>query len=116
MSQILPRLLRHKREPEKPLLEQLKEQIDLAEEFDTLQSLSGWEKVARFMAAEVNATLVEATRAELDPARQAILVNQWNAKRQLLDKTIGYMESAQNERDRIVDEYKEMQDAGNAGN
>jgi hypothetical protein len=96
------------RQPEKPLLEQLKEQIDLAEEFDRLQAFSGWEKVLRYMGAEVNSTLLEATRYELDPAKQAIYVNQWNAKRSLLDKTIAYMESAQNERDRIVEEYKEM--------
>lgn len=103
-------------QPEKTLAEQLKEQIDLAEEFDRLQSLSGWEKVAKFMAAEVNGTLMEATRHELSPAIQAILVNQWNAKRSLLDKTIAYMESAQRERDRIVEEYKEMQNAGIASN
>lgn len=112
MSQLLNRLLRKKPEPEKSLIEQLKEQIDLAEQFDTLQALPGWEKVLRFMGAQVNSTLAEATQAEYDPAKQAIFVNQWNAKRELLDKTIAYMESAQNERDRIVEEYKEMRDAG----
>jgi hypothetical protein len=100
------------REPEKPLIEQLKEQIDLAEEFDRLQALSGWEKVARFMASEVNGELTEATRFKLDQEKQAIIVNRWDAKRELLDKTIAYMESAQRERDRIVEEYKEMRDAG----
>jgi hypothetical protein len=94
------------KEPEKPLVEQLKEQIELAEEFDRLQAFSGWEKVLKFMAAEINGTLTEATRSEYDPAKQAVFVNQWNAKRELLDKTIAYMESAQNERDRIVEEYK----------
>lgn len=111
---LLKNKLRDLFQPEKSLAEQLKEQIDLAEEFDRLQSLSGWEKVARFMAAEVNGTLTEATRHEFDPTKQAILVNQWNAKRSLLDKTIAYMESAQRERDRIVEEYKEMQNGRNA--
>jgi hypothetical protein len=115
MNHLLNRILKLKREPEKPLLEQLKEQIDLAQEFDTLQALPGWEKVLRYMGAEVNATLLEATRSEHDPAKQAIFVNQWNAKRALLDKTIAYMESAQNERDRIVEEYKEMRDARDNG-
>jgi len=101
-----------KSEPEKSLVEQLKEQIDLAQEFDTLQALPGWEKVAKFMAQEVHATLLEATRMEFDPAKQAIFVNKWNAKRELLDKAISFMESAQRERDRIIEEYKEARDAG----
>src|SRR5271169_1951168 len=101
-----------KSEPEKSLIEQLKEQIDLAQEFDTLQALPGWEKVAKFMAQEVHATLLEATRMEFDPAKQAIFVNKWNAKRELLDKAISFMESAQRERDRIIEEYKEARDAG----
>ena len=109
------RLLR-KPEPEKPLLEQLKEQIDLAEEFDRLIAFSGWEKVLKFMAAEVNGTLTEATRSEFDPQKQAIFVNQWNAKRELLDKTLAWIETIQKERDRLVADYREAENAGHTGN
>jgi hypothetical protein len=111
MSQLLNRLLRKKVEPEKPLLEQLKEQIDLAEEFDRLQAFPAWEKVLRYMGTEVNSELTEATRYKYDPVKQQVHVIGWNAKRELLDKTLAFMESAQNERDRIIEEYREMQNA-----
>ena len=99
-------------EAEKPLLEQLKEQIDLAQEFDTLQSLPAWEKILRFVGAEVNAELMDATRNKLDPKIQAVYVTRWDAKREIVDKVLGYIESAQRERDRIVDEYREAQHGG----
>lgn len=113
----LPKSWRKKpEEPEVSLLDQLKEQIDLAEEFDTLQSLPGWEKVLRFMGAEVNSELMDATRNKFEPIKQTVHVTRWDAKRELLDKMQAYIESAQSERNRIVDEYKGMRDAGIDGN
>lgn len=103
-------------EPEKPLLEQLKEQIDLAQEFDTLQSLPAWEKILRYVGAEVNSELMDATRNKLDPKIQAVYVTRWDAKREIVDKMLGYIESAQRERDRIVEEYREAQHGGSSDN
>lgn len=103
--------------PQQTTLEQMKEVIDSAEEFDRLQSLGAWEKVLRYLGAEVNGELIDATKHKYDPVKQSVHVQRWDAKREMLDKLQGWIESTQNERDRIVEEYKERADGGNdAGN
>ena len=97
------------RPPEKSIFEQQKEVIDAAEEWDRLTTFPAWTKALRFMAEEVNATLVESTKHVGDPAKMMWLVNEWNAKRQLLDNLQAQIESDMRERDRIVAEYKEIQ-------
>ena len=54
--------LRPKPEPEKPTYEQMKEQIDLAEQFDRLQGLPVWETIIRRVGLQVQAELNEATK------------------------------------------------------
>jgi hypothetical protein len=89
----------------------MKEQVDLAIEFDRLVGLPGWEKVLRHAAAEVNDEIAEVTKHPYAPEIQRIGVIRWDAKRALLDSIIGYIESTQRERDRIV---KELQDGGSS--
>lgn len=104
-------------EPEKPTFEQMKEVIDLAEMFDRLQMLPVWEKVLRFLGSEVNSALLEQSKClfDADQGRTRHLI--WNSKRDLLDSMLGWIEATQAERDRIIDEFKEMQHgrSGNSG-
>src|SRR5258708_4626799 len=90
-----------------PTFEQMKEVIDLAEEFDKVQGLPVWEKILRRMGTEVNAELVEATRFKYEPNRQVAHTVRWDGKRELLDNLLGWMEATQRERNRILDEFKE---------
>jgi len=99
-------------EPEKPTLEQMKEVIDQAEEFDRLQALPVWEKMIKHLGMEVNAELIEATKYKYEPVRQTAHTVRWDAKRELLDNFLGWMESTQRERDRIVEEFREIKYGG----
>lgn len=86
----------------------MKDVIDQAEEFDRLQAQPVWEKVLRRMGNEVNGELVEATKYKYEPVRQTAHTVRWDAKRELLDNLLGWMESMQRERDRILEDFKEM--------
>lgn len=98
--------------PEKATYEQMQEVIDLAEEFDKLQHLPVWEKILRRQGAEVNSELVEATKYKYEPVRQTAHTVRWDAKREMLDNLLGWMESTQAERDRIIEEFREMKQHG----
>jgi hypothetical protein len=102
-------------EPERPTLEQLKEQIELAEQFDKLQNLPIWQKLLEHMALEVNGELTESTKYIYDPVRQTAHVVRWCAKRELLDNTLGWIDGVQAERDRIVAEFTKEHDNGGSG-
>src|SRR5262249_214810 len=80
-------------QPEPPVstYEQMKEVIDLADEFDKLQHLPIWEKLLRRLGTEVNAELVEATRFKYEPNRQVAHTMRWDAKRELLDNLLAWM-------------------------
>jgi hypothetical protein len=109
----LKKRLRRPPEAEKPTLEQLKDQIELAEQFDKLQNLPIWQKLLERMALEVNGELTESTKYIYDPVRQTAHVVRWCAKRELLDNTLGWIDGVQLERDRIVAEFtKEQEDGG----
>jgi hypothetical protein len=97
-------------EPERSTPEQMKEVIDLAEEFDRLQGLPVWEKVVRQMASEVQAEIVEATKYRYEPVRQTAHTVRWDAKREMLDNILGWIEQTQNERTRIIDEFKKAKE------
>lgn len=100
-------------EPEKPTFEQMKEVIDLADEFDRLQAFPVWEKILRRLGTEVNGELVEATKFKYEPQRQSVHTIRWDAKREFLDNTLGWIEATQRERDRIIEEYRERSTNGN---
>ncbi len=84
----------------------MKEVIDQAEEFDKLQVLPVWEKILRRLGSEVNGELIEATKFKYEPVRQTAHTVRWDAKRELLDNLLGWMESTQAERERIIEEFK----------
>lgn len=96
-------------EPEKPTYEQMKEVIDLAEMFDKLQQLPVWEKILRFLGAEVNSALLDQSKCIFDAEQGRVRHLIWNAKRGLLDDMLGWIESTQGERDRIMGEFKERE-------
>lgn len=96
-------------EPEKPTYEQMKEVIDLAEMFDKLQHLPVWEKILRFLGAEVNSALLDQSKCIFDAEQGRIRHLIWNSKRGLLDDMLGWIESTQMERDRIMGEFKERE-------
>jgi hypothetical protein len=106
---IMPRLKPRVPQPEQTTPEQMKEVIDLAEEFDRLQGLPVWEKIVRQMGMEVQTELIEATKFKYEPVRQVAHTTRWDAKRELLDNVLGWIESTQGERDRIIAEFKENQ-------
>lgn len=89
----------------------MKDVIDLAEEFDRLQALPVWEKVVKQMAIEVQTELVEATKYRYEPVRQTAHTVRWDAKRELLDNVLGWIEATQTERTRIIDEFKREKEA-----
>lgn len=94
-------------EPELPTFEQMKAVIDLADEFDRLQAIPVWEKILRRLGEEVNGELIESTKYRYEPERQRVHVIRWDAKREQLDNTLGWIEATQRERDRIIEEYRE---------
>jgi hypothetical protein len=89
--------------------EQMKDVIDLAEEFDRLQGLPVWEKVLKQMAIEVQAELVEATKYRYEPVRQMAHTVRWDAKRELLDNVLAWIDATQTERLRIIEEFKRIE-------
>jgi len=94
-------------EQDEPTIEQIRKVIELAEQFDKLQAMPGWEKALRRMAENINSELASVTSYKYEPERQRIGVVRWDAKRELLDDMQGYIEAQQRERDRIAEEAKE---------
>lgn len=109
---LIPKLRADVPQPEQTTPEQMKAVIDLAEEFDKLQNLPVWEKILRQMGAEVQGELIEATKFKYEPVRQVAHTTRWDAKRELLDNVLGWMEATQNERTRIINDFKEMKGVG----
>jgi hypothetical protein len=103
-----------RREPEKSVFEQQKEIIDRAERFDRLTRDPAWLEVLAFLAQRVNGTLIEATSHKYDTAKMMWEVVRWDSKRELLDDLQAHVNSTLEERDRIVSDIKEIQDAGPA--
>lgn len=93
-------------EDNRPTVEQMRDVIDLADLFDKLQALPVWEKIVRQMGIEVQAELIEATKFKYEPVRQVSHVTRWDAKRELLDNVLGWIDSTQAERNRIIEEFK----------
>lgn len=111
---MFPRVKPPDMETEKPTLEQMKDVIELAGEFDKLQALPVWEKILRFMGREVNMALLAQAKCEFDPEQGRVRHLIWNSKRGLLDDLQAWIESTQNERDRIGKEFKEIEDGRNS--
>lgn len=99
---------------DKETLEQLKEVIDLADQFDRLQALPIWEKVIRHLGEHVQAALLEQSKHIYNPEMGRICHTIWNAKREAVDDLLGWIDATQRERDRIVEEYKETADGRNS--
>ena len=91
-------------------IEQMKEVVDLASEFDRLQGLPIWEKIVLHMGTEVQSELMEATQFKWEPARAQIHTCRWDAKRELLDNTLGWIAATQKERDRLIHEFREQKE------
>ena len=106
--------LRGKEVPEQPTLEQIREVIELAEQFDKLQAMPGWEKVLKYLAGEVNGELTSVTGRKKNPRLQQVFVIRWDAKRELLDNLLGWIDGQQAERDRIVAEVKATSGQGHS--
>jgi hypothetical protein len=88
-------------------LDQMKEVIDLAGEFDRLQAIPVWEKIVAHLGTSVVITLDEAVKFKFEPERMTPYVIRWDAKRELVDNLLGWIEATQKERDRIIAEFKE---------
>ena len=88
-------------------LEQQKEVIDRAERFDRLQAHPGWEEAVRHMGEYVQSAVFEQASCldNAEKGRNWHLI--WTGRRQVLDELLGWMESTQRERDRIVEEIKQ---------
>lgn len=91
---------------DKPTYEQMKDVIELAEEFDRLQLLPVWEKVIRHLGMEVQGELIEATKFKYEPVRQTAHTVRWDAKRELVDSLLAWIDSTQAERTRITEEFR----------
>jgi hypothetical protein len=98
-------------EPDKSVFEQQKEIIDEAEQFDRLTRDPAWLKALEYMADQVNSSLIEATTHKEDPAKMMWQVVRWDAKRELLDDLQARVSQPMAERDRIVQELKELENA-----
>ena len=59
------------------------------------------------MASEVNSEIAAAAEKKYEPEMQQVHVIRWDAKRELLDNTIGYIEGMLKSRDEIIEQYKE---------
>ncbi len=94
----------------KATLEQMKEIVDTALEFDKLVVMPGWEKALKYCVAEVNSEIVEATKFKYEPNHMAVHVTRWDAKRELLDGLMGYIAAQQKSRDEIIEQMKSPMD------
>lgn len=90
----------------RPSAEEMKEVIDAALDYDKLVVMPGFERVCKFLVAEVNREISEATQYKYEPNRMQFHVIAWNAKREVVDGMMNLINSMQAERDRIVEQYK----------
>lgn len=110
-SRIRERLGPRTPQPERSTPEQMKEVIELAESFDRLQAMPIWETIVRQMGLEVQTELIEATKYKYEPTRAQVHTVRWDSKRELLDNLLGWIEATQNERTRIINEFKQTREA-----
>lgn len=87
-------------------LEDMKDVIDAAEDFDKLVVMPGFERVCKHLVASVNAEISEATQYKYEPERQRVHVIRWDAKRELVDSMMSYVDSMQRTRDEVVEQYR----------
>lgn len=98
----------------KPSAEEMKEVIDAALDFDKIVAMPGFERACKFLVAEVNREIAEATQYKYEPDRQRVHVIRWDAKRELVDGMMGFITSMQRSRDEIVSQLKGVQDGNDA--
>lgn len=96
----------------KPSAEELKEVIDAALDFDKIVVMPGFERACKFLVGEVNREIAEATQYKYEPERQRVHVIRWDAKREMIDGMMGYINSIQRSRDEIVNQYRRERDGG----
>lgn len=90
----------------KPSAEEMKEVIDAALDFDKIVVMPGFERCCKFLVAEVNREISEATQFKYEPDRQRVHVIRWDAKRELIDGMMGYINGMQRSRDEIVNQFR----------
>ena len=90
----------------KPSAEEMKEVIDAALDFDKLVVMPGFERACKFLVAEVNREIAEATQFKYEPERQRVHVIRWDAKREMIDGMMGMISSIQRSRDEIVEQHR----------
>lgn len=93
-------------EKAKTTLEEAKEIINLAEQFDKTIFDPGFEKLLAFMGQQINNELLGATEKPFEPEMQRVHVVRWDAKRDLLDSALAYVESIRKSRDEIVEQFR----------
>lgn len=88
--------------------------------FDELSRLPAWKEVLELVVDRVNSEIIKATNQPPEeyfvdwPEVQRIHVIRWNAMREIVDAMRSYVDSALQERDRILKEREiERQYAGN---
>lgn len=90
---------------EQTILEEQNRIIELAGKFDALVVASGWNTIVEHLSDHVNNSIAEAATADpLNPQQQTLHVLRWNAKRELLDSALNYINETRKERDRILEE------------
>ena len=91
-----------------------------AECFDQLVKEPGWEYALDLMTEKINLEIAEATRQpSLEfyaawPETQRIHMIRWNAKRELLDSMLAYIQDTQKQRDEIL-EMERLEEGGQRG-
>ena len=96
-------------------VESMKEIVELAEQFDEVIDRPGYRKILEFMAKEVTQAISDATTYMYEPDRARIQVCIWNAKRDLLDSAMAYVQGIRNSRDEIVSQFKQRNGGMNGG-
>jgi len=104
------RLPKPEQRNEKSTVDQMKEVIELAEGFDRLQALPVWEQIVLHLGKSVTAELMDATKFKFEPARAQVHTIRWDAKREVVDDLLGWIEATQNERARLIEEFSRKGD------
>lgn len=101
----------------KPSAEEMKEVIDAALDFDKVVVMPGFERACKFLVAEVNREIAEATQYKYEPERQRVHVIRWDAKREMIDGMMGYINGMQRSRDEILSQFRRGDESDvNTGN
>lgn len=87
-------------------IDEMKEVIDAAADFDKLVVMPGFERICKHLVASVNAEISEATQYKYEPERQRVHVIRWDAKRETVDGMMAFIDSMQRTRDEVVEQYK----------